>query len=148
MAVKCQGQHASGSPFKVNIIDPHAVRVHDLQGGVIGEPFSFKGKLCYVNYQITQRPNNTLHSIVQNVSAKIYHVYHLKLVYSRAVFKAALRGRFLALWGERGLTVFSRWTLWPCASTSHDIHLSYCTSGLIKYYLLVCSSQFIDEIET
>jgi len=38
------GEHASGSPYTMNVIKPQAVKLCNLEGGLIGQPFSFTGE--------------------------------------------------------------------------------------------------------
>ncbi|XP_067943794.1 filamin-B-like [Watersipora subatra] len=47
VSVLCKGEHAAGSPFNMNVINPEAVKLYNLEGGVIGEQFSFMGENAY-----------------------------------------------------------------------------------------------------
>lgn len=40
-----RGEQAPGSPYTVNVIKPPAVKLYNLQSGVIGEQLSFMGRL-------------------------------------------------------------------------------------------------------
>ena len=44
VSVLYDGEHISGSPYNINVYDPSAVRVYNLESGLVGSALTFNGK--------------------------------------------------------------------------------------------------------